>query len=151
MSYSIGGNIFSALCFPTKSMAVGASTAIYGLIACLVALVVVNWKSLGNQPEVRCCLIIGVVFILMFSLLASVSSGDQAGTVVDFYGHLGGLITGFFFACIVMPQFRGAEAHLRGSYESKVKYLGIAGSVFCFILFFTLFFALNVIGKKLRC
>jgi membrane associated rhomboid family serine protease len=83
-------------------MAVGASTSLYGLIACLVALLVVNWKSLGNQPEVRCCLIIGVVFILMFSLLASVS-GDPANSVVDFYGHLGGLITGFFFACIVMP------------------------------------------------
>ena len=80
----------------------GASTSLYGLIACLVALLVVNWKSLGNQPEVRCCLIIGVVFILMFSLLASVS-GDSANSVVDFYGHLGGLITGFFFACIVMP------------------------------------------------
>ena len=131
-------------------MAVGASTAIYGLIACLVAMLVVNWKSLGSQPEVRCCLIIGVVFILMFSLLNSLQSDDSL-SVVDLYGHLGGLITGFFFACIVMPQFRGAEAHLRGSYESKVRYLGIGGSAFSFILFFTLFFALKSIGRILKC
>jgi len=110
-------------------------------------LLAVNWKALESQPEVRCYLIIVVVFVLLFSLLLSLNSGDpkdiMSSSSVDIFGHLGGLITGFFFACIVMTRFRGAEALRAGSYETKVKYVGMGGSAFCFILFFTLFFALK--------
>jgi membrane associated rhomboid family serine protease len=150
--YRIGGNIFSALCYPSKQLSVGASTSIFGLIATIVALLVVNWKALESQPEVRCYLIIVVVFVLLFSLLLSVNSSDPTDILsyasVDIYGHLGGLITGFFFACIVMSRFRGAEAFRAGSYENKVKIFGMGGSAFCFILFFTLFFALK---NNIRC
>ena len=150
--YSVGGNIFSALCYPSKALAVGASTSIFGLISTIVALLVVNWKALESQPEVRCYLIIVVVFVLLFSLLLSLNSGDPTDILsyasVDIYGHLGGLITGFFIACILMTRFRGAEALRAGSYESKVKILGMGGTAFCFLLFFTLFFALK---NNIRC
>jgi rhomboid protease GluP len=141
----LGGNIFSALCYPSKSLAVGASTSIFGLIATIIALLVVNWRALETQPEVRCCLIFVVVFVLLFSLMMSVGSNDGS---VDVYGHLGGLITGFFFACIVMLRFRGAEAMRAGSYESKVKVVGMAGTIVSFVLFFTLFFALK---NNIKC
>lgn len=141
----LGGNIFSALCYPSKSLAVGASTSIFGLIATIIALLVVNWRALETQPEVRCCLIFVVVFVLLFSLMMSVGGNDGS---VDVYGHLGGLITGFFFACIVMLRFRGAEAMRAGSYESKVKVVGMAGTIVSFVLFFTLFFALK---NNIKC
>ena len=72
----IGGNIFSALCYPSKSLAVGASTSIFGLIATIIALLVVNWRALESQPEMRCYLIIVVVFVLLFSLIMSMGSND---------------------------------------------------------------------------
>jgi hypothetical protein len=42
-----------------------------------------------------------------------------------------------------MLRFRGAEALRAGSYESKVKIVGMGGTVLSFALFFTLFFALK--------
>ena len=145
---SIGGNLFSALCNPSKALSVGASTSILGLVATLIALVVVNWRALDTQPEVRCYLIIVIVFLLLFSVLFSLSSGSTgpfAGSLTtDFFAHLGGLLIGFFFACYIMVQFRGVEARHRGSYESKAKLLGLIGTAFQFILYFTLFFALKL-------
>lgn len=105
----IGGNLFSALCYPSKGGSVGASTAIFGLIATLLAIVFVNWKALDRSPEVRCCLIMMVVFVLFFSILMSFSSNNivTGFATVDVYGHLGGLISGFFVASLLMVHFRG--------------------------------------------
>lgn len=38
----IGGNLFSALCYPSKFGSVGASTSIFGLIATLVSKLSIN-------------------------------------------------------------------------------------------------------------
>ena len=65
--------MFSALCFPSKFGSVGASTAIYGLIATLLAMIVVNWKSLDRSPEVRCCLILMICLVLFFSIIMAFS------------------------------------------------------------------------------
>jgi rhomboid protease GluP len=157
----IGGNLFSALCYPTKFGSVGASTAIFGLIATLVrilhtsclqlAVVFVNWKALDRSPEIRCCLIAMVCFVLFFSIIMSFSSDNivTGFASVDVYGHLGGLIAGFFIATYLMVHFRGAEANRRGSYEGKCKLIGLGGSVFFFILNFTLFF--TVLNKYIHC
>jgi len=37
----IGGNMFSALC--ANGDAVGASTSLFGLIGCVIAMIIVNW------------------------------------------------------------------------------------------------------------
>lgn len=127
----IGGNIFSALCYPSKVMAVGASTSIFGLVATLLAVVFVNWKALDRSPEVRCCLIIMVIFILMFSLLMAFSGGDGiTQTTVDGFGHLGGLLVGFAFASYMMVHFRGRDAQARGSYENMCKLFGLGAFAF---------------------
>jgi membrane associated rhomboid family serine protease len=66
----IGGNIFSALCNPSKFESVGASTSLFGLVGALIALIVVNWRALDRSPEVRCMMIIMITFILLFSLIS---------------------------------------------------------------------------------
>jgi membrane associated rhomboid family serine protease len=143
----IGGNIFSALCNPSKYESVGASTSLFGLVGALVALVVVNWRALDRSPEVRCLMIVMLTFILLFSLISILGdTGDSVGQVistsVDGFGHLGGLLTGFCFAAYMMVHLRGAEARQRGSWEQKCKLVGFGLFVFQMILYFTLFFAL---------
>ena len=87
---------------------------------------------------------------ILFSLAPNGSTGPLAGAITtDFFAHLGGLLIGFFFACYVMVQFRGAEARQRGSYEYKAKMMGLIGTAFQFILYFTLFFALKL--KAFNC
>jgi membrane associated rhomboid family serine protease len=66
----IGGNLFSALCNPSKPAAVGASTGIFGFVGTLIALVVVNWRAFDRSPELRCFMILMIVFILLFSLIS---------------------------------------------------------------------------------
>lgn len=117
----IGGNIFSALCRPSTFLAVGASTALFGLVGTLIAIVVVNWKALDRSPELRCFMIIMITFILLFSLISILSDtsddGLRTGSTVDGFGHLGGILTGFCFSCYMMVHLRGAEARARGSWE----------------------------------
>lgn len=62
---------------------------------------------------------------------------------VDVFGHLGGLISGFFIATFLMVHFRGSEANRRGSYENKCKLIGLGGVIFFFILNFTLFYTVT--------
>lgn len=100
----IGGNAFSCLC--SNSRSVGASTAIFGLIGGLLAMIIVNWKALDRNPEIRCCMIVFIVFFLVFSILFSYSSdisvGNDSTNNVDIYGHIGGFLTGTFFGMIIM-------------------------------------------------
>lgn len=104
-----------------------------------------NWKALDRSPEVRCCLIAMVCFVLFFSIIMSFSSGNFVSGYgsVDTYGHLGGLISGFFIAAYLMVHFRGSEAARRGSYEGKAKLVGLGGTMFFFILNLTLFFTVT--------
>ena len=43
----IGGNIFSALCVDSDS--VGASTADFGILTGLLAMIIVNWHAFDNN------------------------------------------------------------------------------------------------------
>lgn len=136
LAAGVGGNIFSSLC-NYGGRSVGASTAIFGLLSGLLALVLVNWKALDRSPEVRCCLIVMVIFIVLFSVLMAFSN---SGNTVDTYGHLGGFISGFFVGIVVMVRFRGQEAAARGSYEKKVQIVGVIMTFIFYVLLTTLFF-----------
>jgi rhomboid protease GluP len=143
----IGGNIFSALCNPGYHIAVGASTALFGFVGTLIAVVVVNWKAFDRSPELRCFMIIMITFILLFSLISILGdtggNGITQGSTIDGYGHLGGLLTGFCFAAYIMVHLRGAEARARGSWEQKCKIGGFALFVFQMVLYFTLFYTVT--------
>lgn len=43
---------------------VGASGAIFGVVACFAGIIVVNWMVLKKAPMVRCMLICSVIMIL---------------------------------------------------------------------------------------
>lgn len=92
-----------------------------------------------------------VCFVLFFSIIMSFSSDNivTGFASVDVYGHLGGLLSGFFIASYLMVHFRGSEAGRRGSYESKCKLVGLGGILFFFLLNTTLFF--TVTKNVIKC
>jgi len=74
----VGGIVFSCCC--NSSISVGASTAIFGLLGGLLGMVIVNWKALDRSPEMRCCLIVMIVVIVLFGFVFSLSDGLAPGT-----------------------------------------------------------------------
>lgn len=91
----IGGNIFS-LTVDTGSYnsvyKAGASTALYGSIGMILGYLIINWT--GLQPvgdQMRCNIVCVFLFLLIFVLIFTPSNEN-----VDFYGHLGGFLTGIW-------------------------------------------------------
>lgn len=96
----IGGNIFS-LAVSRESdywsqVRAGASTSLYGMIGLLVGYLVLNWRGLDNVgQQMKCSLICATVFTLIFVLIFTPNSNS-----IDYFGHLGGFLTGLW-----MPVF----------------------------------------------
>ncbi len=137
----IGGNVFSALFNDT--ICVGASTAAFGLMSCILAFVIINWKPLESQPEVRCCLIIFVVFLFLINMLFGLGlTGDSH---IDVFGHLGGFIIGFFFGCCVMVNLPNPSTGqvVVTPLAKKLKKIGSLVTLAFFIAGFGIFYTLR--------
>ena len=84
------GNVLSFVF--TTNPSLGASTAIYGLLAAEGVFLIQNWKLFGPERTRRA--IMNLVFILLINL----SFGFVPDNIIDIMGHIGGLIGGIFFA-----------------------------------------------------
>ena len=91
-----GGNVLSFVMSPNIS--VGASTAIFGLLAGEIALFIQNRKFFGAQLR-------PVMLNLIMLLAVNLSIGLVPGTRIDLFGHLGGLLAGFVFAMLAGPKW----------------------------------------------
>jgi rhomboid protease GluP len=99
--YAIGavfGNVFSFLCSPYISL--GASTAIFGLIAAQGVYIYKNRYLLGSAAKP---LLTNVLFMIAVNLFLGLSPG------IDNWGHLGGLVGGFLYAWFAGPSFGISE------------------------------------------
>lgn len=83
----IGGSLFSY--FLNSSPSVGASGSIFGLIGALVALAV----NKGDGSFLT---------QLIYIIVANFFIGFLPGSRIDNFGHLGGLVTGFMIAYIML-------------------------------------------------
>jgi rhomboid protease GluP len=90
----IGGNLFSALI--SDGLAVGASTAILGILGSHLSYLFVYWKALERFGFMRSCLLIQSIFIIIICL--TIGWGFER---VDAYGHIGGLITGVLLGIVL--------------------------------------------------
>ena len=130
----IGGNLFGALVSDVP--AVGASTAIAGLLGVYIAYIIVNWEILDYDGSPRDMMLCMALLMIMFDLLFATSiTGNQ----VDNFGHLGGLITGIFGGMWLVRPINGRV----GSYEKKASRVGWIVVLIYFVLGFTLFFTLR--------
>ena len=139
----IGGNLMSIVVRPDEPT-VGASPAIFGLLAGLMSLIIVNWVALSGPgaSTLRCCLIFMIIIIFVILLLMNVSSNSyeiihQANT----FGNMGGFFTGVFAGMFLVPTVR-ANARLPGSYEGIVKKIGL-GCTFAWYFIFLMVFYLS--------
>ena len=99
----IGGNIFSALVGPSGVKA-GASTALYGIIGVIIGYIVINWNGLdlvGQQMkcQIFCTGFMVIIFIFIFTP-TSASSSTGSSTSIDYFGHLGGFLSGVWLSSI---------------------------------------------------
>ncbi len=103
--YFIGalwGNTLSFLLTPNISL--GASTAIFGLIAAQGVYIYKNRFLLGSAARP---LLMNIMMVVFINLMLGLSPG------IDNWGHLGGLFGGFFFAWFAGPSL-GLEENFLG-------------------------------------
>lgn len=90
---AFGGNVLSFLM--TSGLSVGASTAIFALIAAEGVFIYQNRAIFGPQAR---GMLTNVIVIVVANLVLSLSPG------VDIFGHLGGLLAGLLFGWFAGPR-----------------------------------------------
>lgn len=89
------GNVLSFVLSPKVSL--GASTAVFGLIAAEAVFIYRNRKLFGDKAR-------GMLINLGVVILVNLLLGLQPG--IDNWGHLGGLAGGLIFAWVAGPVFK---------------------------------------------
>jgi rhomboid protease GluP len=87
---AFAGNVLSFVLTPGASL--GASTAIFGLLAAEGVFILQNRKLFGPARTRQMLINLGVILVI------NLSYGFMSGTNVDNLGHIGGLLGGVFFA-----------------------------------------------------
>jgi rhomboid protease GluP len=100
---AFAGNVLSFLLTPNP--AIGASTAIFGLLAAEAVFIIRNRQLFGAQANRA---LLNLFFIAAVNLVIGFST-----TGVDNFGHLGGLIGGWLFS-----WFGGPRWQVEGSYPN---------------------------------
>lgn len=93
---AFGGNVLSFLLTPNPSL--GASTAVFGLIAAEGAFLLQNRQFLGGQSKRA---LLNLLYIAAINLFIGFTT-----TGVDNFGHIGGLIAGLAFTWFGGPRWK---------------------------------------------
>lgn len=99
---------------------------IFGVIGAYLAYMTMNWKALAAYRDIRSQLCCTIGILVFFSLLFSF------GSDVDIFGHLGGMVGGYFVSLAILPGI--------GQKSKKLIYFGAVGYVVFTVLAFVLFF-----------
>ena len=119
---AIWGNTLSFFLSPNPSL--GASTAIFGLIAAQGVYIYKNRLMLGQAARP---LLMNILMVVLVNLILGLSPG------IDNWAHIGGLLGGLFFAWFTAPSFGitenlfGQRVIVRGNSQPKLVFAaGIA-------------------------
>ena len=70
------------------------------MIGLILGYLIYNWRGLNNIGfQLKCKLVCYVMFLLIFVLFFTPSNGQS----IDFFGHLGGFLTGIWMPAIEKP------------------------------------------------
>ncbi|KAJ9086417.1 hypothetical protein DSO57_1004475 [Entomophthora muscae] len=105
LSAGVGGFFLGANLLPAEIPSVGASGAIFGLIACDLVDLFINWDRVVGPYCELFKVTLGIIVTFAFGLLP----------IVDNFSHIGGFIAGLFASGCVMPSCRvGKRTHTFG-------------------------------------
>jgi rhomboid protease GluP len=93
---AFSGNVLSFLLMADSSFSVGASTAVFGLIAAEGVFLYQNRKLLGDQARRA---LGNIAFLIIVNVMLGLSPG------IDLVGHIGGLLGGAMFAWFSGPRW----------------------------------------------
>ncbi len=120
------GNVLSFLLTPNPSL--GASTAIFGLLAAEAVFIVQNRQLLGSQA--------GRALMNLFIIAAINLFLGFTTTGVDNYGHLGGILGGILFTWFGGPRWKVEEAYTNPRLVDEREGHGAFAGTLAVILFF---------------
>jgi len=132
----IGGNILSSI-FLTKTIEVGASGSLLGLISLYGVDYIINWHEY-EKPGIR---MVAWICVVMFNLVCGLLPG------IDNFAHIGGAIVGFVSSMAVLPH-PDKEPKWR---EILVRTLGVLFTISCFVVGFALFYFVDVQAECTWC
>ena len=117
------GSLFTVLIQQNTSN-VGASICCFGIMGSMIAFYIINWKGLGKIFGVNNkCLIVFFPTMMIFLSLFILSIDD---TEINIYGHIGGLIFGFFLGLVFIRPKNDMDV---GIFNRKI--LFIIGLIVC--------------------
>jgi len=121
------GNVLSFIMMNDNGYSVGASTAIFGLIAAEGVFLFQNRELFGKQAG---RMIGNVVFVVVVNLFLDLLPG------IDIWGHIGGLLGGLIFTWFAGPRWRveGIPPLLHLVDEREMRDV-ITGTLVAFIIF----------------
>jgi rhomboid protease GluP len=109
------GGILLSMNLRPNAHGVGASTAVFGLVGFLIAYILTNWQYMGRvRTSQRVFLIVYCSVLVVLNL----NIGPGSDPHIDNFGHLGGLITGFFAGFAISEQF-DAEAREKNRHPDR--------------------------------
>ncbi|XP_076899618.1 RHOMBOID-like protein 2 isoform X2 [Bidens hawaiensis] len=89
----MGGSLLSSL-FVRKTISVGASGALFGLLGAMLSELLTNWGIYANKIAALVMLVVMICMNLLVGILPH----------VDNFAHIGGFITGFFLGFILLAR-----------------------------------------------
>ena len=117
---AFGGNVLSFVL--SKSNSLGSSTAIFGLLAANLVLMLTNKEFFGENFR-------PIIMNLVFLLFINLAIGLMPGSSIDNFGHLGGLIAGGFCAILAGPKWKvqneNGVVRLKDSRSQKEIWVGM--------------------------
>ena len=133
---NIGGGIFS--CLISDNPGVGASVAIFGILGAYISFNIINWNYLDSVMGSmnKFC---NLIFMIMIVFI-NISYGFN-NSMIDNWGHLGGLIFGIFLGFVFVTVYNENDGLL---FKANVwKIIGIASSLILFLTFTISFYTLR--------
>ena len=117
------GSLFTVL-IQRNTSNVGASICCFGIMGAMIGFYIINWGGLGKIFGVNNkCLIVFFPTLMIFLSLFILSIDD---TEINIYGHIGGLIFGFFLSLCFIKSKKDVDV---GIFNRKI--LFIIGIIVC--------------------
>ncbi|KAL3521506.1 hypothetical protein ACH5RR_019655 [Cinchona calisaya] len=88
-----GGTVLSSL-FIQKSISVGASGALFGLLGAMLSELITNWNIYTNKVAALVTILVIVIINLAVGIFPH----------VDNFAHIGGFLTGFLLGFVLLPR-----------------------------------------------